>query len=1277
MISIIRRSVNFSSPPLWVTLLFLALFVDSKYDLGEELRHLDSRLLSQKTFIFVIQGLIFFATPILILLATESSLVGFRVSRRVEPGKASKRKFLWWWLGILTITLFWSCISGLSPLEWRSWITTGILDLLVVWVGVTIDLKMWKLLVASFWSVVFLIHFKFVVVATSMASYGIHPRLLTFGGVYLALIMITLIISALTLYLHRKSHSYLTLSRITTLRFHYPIALLLTVTLVILIVSGNMYIIRELKLYPDHRPLPTSSSIIRTPTGAASGQTSIPDPTQQPSKQAPAETLGGTPSEEKIHGVTCAILRLGSAWTVSMPLIVLALLLLQQVTVGQLRSPEKRSGFRALSHRLMNHLSATTSTTVSIMRKHSFRVLVGGVINIALSHILIMDYKPELALKLFSEHSILDPRISSAIYLNVWFGSALMWASPFFENLVLYHDMRRQALSYRIQRELANLSSHFAIAGYGDVGRRVIDLMGQDQTLRIPMTRETREAFLPDGERIRILPRLLIVDKDPKLFAFLDRTGSPPYGLIRLNPIADEADSSGPRVLAPRCAVGICGDINDKHVLEEAKIERSVHYLCLARDDASAFTSLDFLASTERLREKLSVIAVPSTAHLEYYAAAPLRTQTAQIYLEHVRAHRIAQVLSSLYKSNKYKNLTTLLVGSGRELAFIVDAIWKNLPGKVLKKLQDRKIFFLTADPYYTKRLRSPLTGTPSNAEGRRKKRNNPDVFQATTFHLHYFGLTSKGGFREVTIPVGSTEPRVPGEIRKALDAIKPDVLVAAEPHVGQQTALVRSMINASRCRRADTKEMIPTLVIAAETGHPQRAQNLGDAALYYSSFVEAAHEPRDSRHAHGRYPRQFGYRSRDLGLLIGDLNIDVLNDPAQRILGIMRSHVDAQDGKGSPVEMHFCLENRPGALASFFCSAGGQTAPKSVNGSAEMQLSLEGTTIQHDNGNSFILCGGATLKNSHWRGGGRSPVQRALFMPLGGIWKHGREKTLEIVNSLKETFGLTKTPARNADLCLDCPEMVSCPIVSFRLNAEATAHAGRNIWDFLHARDSTEKEPEEDDLNNPEGRMVIYSDGGKELGVIGRILASLILDWVHPKPTATSQTLTNVSYYSEHPCHEDRYMIASIFGNIVANKRQSESREKNERPFKALIIRISTQRKKWHDYGWRLLEFLRLHGGEDWKMESIVGEFSEGKSKKLGSNILVVHCMDVSPLEQYVNWKQIKGKGSTSARSMSQALRAFLGEIEAAIGGSAIECSHISAKTNREWYEVKRISMG
>lgn len=1163
---------------------------------------------------------VFALLPFCFYLLCESSLIGFRIERRTQATGAAPRLLPRLGLIVLVIGAAYARVLLQPPQEagvsiWSPDVLPYqlflgcVLDLQILFLGVYLDLRVWKASVFSFWALLILLPLKGVCfssfVADGFAPTGFGLLILAQGALCVAILFVTRLVRW-----YRENEPVEPFARVRSLTFRCTVALLACVVSASAITGINFLIVQRASVF----------------------------------------TLAKVSSELNV-GIANTLLLVGAAWTLSMPLIVLTLLLMQQVILGRIvedhhdKTRLRQNGgilrrwlrrMRYWRH-IFHHLSATTSTAIAVARLNGFRIAAGLSLNVFLSLFLVVFFG-----EVSGGDSALARKLPLAVYVNVWAAAVISWLSPFAENLVRYTETREASLSLRVSRDLDAVQDHVVIVGIGDMGQRVLSVMQQDATLRRSIIRESREAFLPGGERVRIVPKLLLVDKDESRFAFLAREKACSCGLIRLS--GHNAGQIGSLDVEPWVGLGVHGDIQSQEVWDRLRVERCLHFLGLTREVSSSLATIDYLVK-ERMTNP-SIVAVSTLSPVEYYSGLRVPNSLILLQLPQLRAMSLAEVIAARLRHDMTKKPYLIFVGSGEGIGYTIDALWRVLPSELLTPEDElsTRIYIITDDPYYANRNQ---VADPA-----------PDKdIKLVGLGLNVQRASSGCPTTRLVVRVIKANLELAGEIEAALHCVpesEPSVLTVIEPDPLRQVLVMRETLSAIRRANAgyemrtngdggDREKRRPSIVVAAEAGVQDRAANLGDALLYYAHFLQSTEEDEAERTADESlldedYPRAFSYWSRLLGMPAGDRLIDVLEDPSQRVVGVLRSlERGSRPGQVEPsVEVSLCLRNRPGSIAEVYTRAAGCSLPKWVDDPPKELVSVHGTRVRHDNGQRFIVGCTALLVpyTSAWQ---EEPLQRGLIVPIGNSpdGRQSGEQTIRSVCSLLEVPNSSKHCIECAGQ--DCPDMATCPIATFRVHLEARNRAEASVPSgFFASEDPCVPPP---CTPRGEARFSAMCDGGQDPGLFARLFAAWI--YLKPRREPKREQILNVMYGSDYPCHDKKYLISTWYGNLTTAAPSLTSG-----PFRVLVIRPVTKPKRWLKYGRRLLKFLQdnyaVVKGDDlrWKLEWIRAQGATNQPR-----LLVVHSLSRSPL---------KGKldPSESGEWRDAAGRAVLVEIHAALGG-------------------------
>ncbi len=882
----------------------------------------------------------------------------------------------------------------------------------------------------------------------------------------------------------------------------------------------------------------------------------------------------------------------GLTWVIALPLIILTftligLLYVQDVSRDRCTRKTKHSREvgngkgtpRILVECALEDLSVAVALITSTVQRIPLPVSIGLALNVlfSLSPAFYSDAKPLFSIGVTPDASNL---VNPFILLNIWIGSLLLWAGPLVASITDLHGSLTHSIGVNVNRSLSRAEEHVVIVGYGDLARRVVKDLFKRRILDIAYERDCWDLVMPNGARAALLQGIVAIDINPEAFAIARRVGGALEGIIRLD---DDPFDTGPTPAFGTYILGVCGDANQRQVLEYARVNYAANIICLARDSNVAYGLSDYLKSNSKRKAVPAILATQGNSARAYLSYRAVDTPVSFVHLAHSRSAVLAQTIADALETSEENSRENklLILGSSREALCLLDCILKvtgTRSGSTLGKV----VCIQTDSNFLDSQASPPIR------KGKWKGWRRVD-FARQVGDLGQVGRP-RAGVKAQSFKVYWMQRSTNSEfsISKTLTRIKPSLVVVTEPGASQQLRVLRKVVRSARQHEiAGSENGIHStlkLIVAIETGLPGRANNAGDAVSYFYNSQRAPDKnpkPATTKTFGFRYPRQFGFSDHKNHNITGDLAVDVLEDPANRIVSTLHSH-----RRDSAVELSMCLHSYPGALASLVCMTAGLKAPpvrKEFRGLE--RPSLVGTRMfTGRSGKQYMTSSARLREGSTIPILAHTPVCRASFLPLG------------VVNAMEQLEciipGLVRDSELNTDpeswWCKDCPDMTSCPVATQQKTAIARMSPTNTdtspfCWfgipglpsGFPNRVPATESTP---------ARLVCAMARPDESGVGASVLAFLALTkaearYTDPDPNARKQPILNFLHVMDEPCHNQDYSVVSMKGNIelwtpnALNKAREAASLREEvpqgcPPMTDLLIRPIGDVNRWASYG-------------------------------------------------------------------------------------------------------------
>lgn len=926
-------------------------------------------------------------------------------------------------------------------------------------------------------------------------------------------------------------------------------------------------------------------------------------------------------------------------------------------------STRDRAAGRRLALRFVDALGMASRIGVVAFQTSPLQITVGVLLNVALS----LYGLASISAGIFVGRDIATP-INAFTLLNMWLASVALWALPVVSAVTNLHLTLQKGVELQLQRSIARAHGHVVVAGFGDMARRVVRGLFAIGELRVDKYLACSDVYTPQCERVVLIEDLLCIDRDREAFLEVVHTPRGDVGLVKVDAgIRDETT----------CAIGLLADINSAQTLARARVPFAKNFLCLAGAEEVTYSATDFHMAEPDERRRGTVIAVSSTASISYFARESLRTAFAQMHAGQIRTMAVAHaIVSVLVKraadcaSPGTPSRPILIVGSGIELIHLVDGLLR-AAGAAQQRIT-WPVQVITTDPEIGARLVTidPSRTTPvwsTRAVGPWKE----FVFQPLgDEHVLRRVIPDYSELRVEVLPL---DPRGDSVVQSVLRDGRHEVICVTEPDPYKQMRVLSAVLRAIKSIYGDASEgggpaRLPAMIIGAETGRDGRTRNLGDAAAHYYNWAKRLHGRRiDQIERDGwTFPRQFGRSHYERALITGDLLVDVLDDPAQRICGIVRSH-----RQEDPFEMSFCVRWHPGSLADIICRASGFQRVGEIP-AAYRHVGLPCVTnsrmYSESKSRFFIQSNVRLVSQAGSRDAQRAfraagSIKRAVYFPMG---RAQGDRWLDSTSTgkawngrfLRDAPQLDTEEERGAHADEDCPQMISCPVASFlrqlpALEAFENPLARRCTFaNCAPALDGSASNGESlashyETLRmqpHSEGRLVLDCEHGDAPGTVARVLSALIFNRVEVSDKGNTPVF-NIFYCSDQPCHNSRFSIVTIHGGVEAN---SIDRGDHRFPLRTMIVRPTSGGEPWSRYLMALASFLNrayVEPGSPWTVQvvrerdvkataarsSILGGTAEPNSRTSASGSaerIVLFCLyrgglKESPVGQFARYKK------------------------------------------------------
>lgn len=875
----------------------------------------------------------------------------------------------------------------------------------------------------------------------------------------------------------------------------------------------------------------------------------------------------------------------GLAWVLSIPLVYFAsalvgLLFVQDVSRdrwSRVQHSSASSGIRARLKAALRCFSEDVGVAIAavsaIIYRSPLQCGFGLSMNVffSLYPALFTEAEP---LALFGIKPASGEVLNQVVIFNLWTGSFLLWAGPLVAGITDLHGTLRSGVEVNIARSLSRAEEHIVVAGYGDLSRRVIFALFRRKVLDFEHYRDSWDLVLPGGHWGRLVQGVIVVEVDQGAFELTCQVGNDTVGLIHLDPVPfqDESVAAG----VPPYVLGVCGNVNDRHVLKASRLAYAENVLCLARDTDAVYSVSDYLRWNSDSRDVSGVFGAQSSSVPAFLGYRSFEWPVSYVHIAQSSAGALAQTIVHVAESRSLRfnegAQRILFLGAGEEAFYILDSILK-AAGRRAPRLLRRRFFIHSDESCFEARLIPEEKGRHAkmHRKGWRSVYFDPHLSQMDA--VSPWPNREKGVQGWARLHWRKLNPVSDSTLLGTLLETRPDIVLVTDLSTTRQLRIIKAAVNGIALMReatsGDTKPL-PSLVIGAETGRPGRADNIGDAAGFFYR----------RNHAHlgeqlYSYPRQFGgTRHRDHSMS-GDMLVDVLDDPAYRVAGMLQAHK-----RPSPVELSLCLRSGSGVLASIMCTAAGLYAqPASHDFKDKSVPSLGGTRMFVGRESRHYILGSATLRKPEKRADQDvTPVRRASLLPLGQT-----DLRLEQIGG-SYFKGLSHTASEDRSdeswWCKNCPDMASCPVANQRRSAETRLTDGEPstrpyYWLASGAGDVTDEPLEQEE--SASARLLAVSESGLDAGVIAVVLSALVFRRCIRDVSVGDKRL-NFIYASDEPCHNSLYSVVMMYGNLedAASGSASSKLVLDRLPLTDLVVRPVGDEKRWLKYTKAVARFIR-----------------------------------------------------------------------------------------------------
>ncbi|MBN2054265.1 hypothetical protein JW905_05050 [bacterium] len=342
-------------------------------------------------------------------------------------------------------------------------------------------------------------------------------------------------------------------------------------------------------------------------------------------------------------------------------------------------------------------------------------------------------------------------RVPGIVLINIWIASLLVWVAPFIYGVLNIEKMLEEELQRSLTERVRRMSDHVIVLGYGNLGKKIVrQIIPKDDKKKEKKHRQFLSVGLTDvhptiitliTSKTRIIEvhnTLVVVDRSHTRFQYYYQDSF--FGGIGLLPIDDDGDTETHdhhdevattvtrTEKTPRYCIGICGQIEDNALLGRINIASAA----LTIDAISGDFANELIVTNAHRYGNPTIVCLTSTLYLTaFYQPSMHKTDypglfpagpgtgdeklsTRLFFLSPALARgramglRIFAAYKAIhdnldkYKKKHFRELETrpniLIIGSGMDIHFAVEAIWGALPRKERKAFIEQKIHLFTND---------------------------------------------------------------------------------------------------------------------------------------------------------------------------------------------------------------------------------------------------------------------------------------------------------------------------------------------------------------------------------------------------------------------------------------------------------------------------------------------------------------------------------------------------------------------------------------------------
>lgn len=344
-------------------------------------------------------------------------------------------------------------------------------------------------------------------------------------------------------------------------------------------------------------------------------------------------------------------------------------------------------------------LKCDSTFCITVFLENSIEIVIGQVGQLLLLFLLYLGSEiVEISHEVF------------VIYSLVFFA---LWATPILKGLLTNLDVTYiKAFCGKLARRIQYMKKHYIIIGYGRFGKTVIndlfenyvnhepkfeniyperwfklwDIIKPKSELKLEELEKNNEVAKPflllekmlndKYEDALVCTNLVIVEKEEgQLSNVFPHPNFGKIGVVvldRLNCLRYNKENYKKKVYIP----AIVGDAKNKSTLEFARIDRSKMVVSLMPDEEA--TLLLFNVINQKQEERKGIIAGTTTAQERLLIPQSYNTNVSFLHGHRIRGWELGGIVAAnlISRRNKIEDVKILILGSGRQLHFLLEKIW-------------------------------------------------------------------------------------------------------------------------------------------------------------------------------------------------------------------------------------------------------------------------------------------------------------------------------------------------------------------------------------------------------------------------------------------------------------------------------------------------------------------------------------------------------------------------------------------------------------------------